>query len=90
MHRSLVAGLLAAATALFASSVFASGYGPAPFYRPDTGAPASQRGPGADTFGTHTFFSRHARAEAKDRTDVGGVDTYGTQSGTDTTSPNHP
>lgn len=81
MHRSLVAGLLCAVTASLTSSAFASGYGPAPFYRPDTGAPASQRGPGA-----HTFFSRHAKAEVTNRTDSGGVETYGVQSGADATS----
>nr|WP_144147256.1 hypothetical protein [Paraburkholderia sp. BCC1884] len=82
MHRSLIAGLLFAVTASLASPAFASGYGPAPFYRPDTGAPASQRGPG-----DHSFFSRHRKIDAANGTDAGGVETYGTQSGTERTSP---
>jgi hypothetical protein len=36
-------------SALFAGSAFASGYGPAPFYRPDVGASASQRGQSGQT-----------------------------------------
>ena len=31
------------------TSAFASGYGPAPFYKPSIGAPASQRGQSAQT-----------------------------------------
>ncbi len=42
--RQLAAALLAALTVATAAPAFASGYGPAPFYRPSVGAPASQRG----------------------------------------------
>ena len=45
----LVAALLAALTVVAAAPAFASGYGPAPFYRPSVGAPASQRGQSAET-----------------------------------------
>ena len=50
MKRNLIATLLIAASATLAAPAFASGYGPAPHYRPDTGAPASQRGVSAQTF----------------------------------------
>jgi hypothetical protein len=38
MKRTLAAGLLVLETASFVSSAYASGYGPAPFYRPDAGS----------------------------------------------------
>ncbi|CAL8476882.1 hypothetical protein [Caballeronia sp. S22] len=44
----LVKSLFIAALAA-ASPAFASGYGPAPFFRPLVGAPASQRGQSAET-----------------------------------------
>lgn len=44
-----VAALLVALSASAAAPAFASGYGPAPFYRPSVGAPASQRGASAQT-----------------------------------------
>jgi hypothetical protein len=47
----LVAALLAAVTVIAATPAFASGYGPAPFYRPSVGAPASQCGQNAETVG---------------------------------------
>ncbi|MFM0200934.1 hypothetical protein PQR53_13795 [Paraburkholderia fungorum] len=49
MKTKLVAALLIAATTAIASPAFASGYGPAPSYRPSVGAPASQRGQSAQT-----------------------------------------
>lgn len=49
MQSKLLAALLVAATTAFAAPAFASGYGPAPSYRPSIGAPASQRGPSAQT-----------------------------------------
>jgi hypothetical protein len=49
MKNKLLAAVLIAATTSFAAPVFASGYGPAPSYRPSVGAPASQRGPSAQT-----------------------------------------
>ena len=45
----LVAALFAALTVVTAAPAFASGYGPAPFYRPSVGAPASQRGQNTET-----------------------------------------
>jgi hypothetical protein len=47
MKRNLLATLLIAASATIAAPAFASGYGPAPFYRPAAGAPTSQQGPQA-------------------------------------------
>ncbi len=44
-----LATLLIAATSILATPAFASGYGPAPHYRPMEGAPASQRGVSAQT-----------------------------------------
>jgi hypothetical protein len=39
MKTKLIAALLVAASASIAAPAFASGYGPAPFYRPNVGAP---------------------------------------------------
>jgi hypothetical protein len=47
MKRTLIASLLIAVSAAAAAPAFASGYGPAPFYRPTAGAPTSQQGPTA-------------------------------------------
>ncbi|MEX3934929.1 hypothetical protein AB4Y32_24585 [Paraburkholderia phymatum] len=49
MNTKLIATLLIACSASLAAPAFASGYGPAPYYRPDAGAPASQRGQSAQT-----------------------------------------
>jgi len=49
MKNRLVAALLVAVSTSFAVPAFASGYGPAPFYRPSVGAPASQRGQSEQT-----------------------------------------
>ena len=49
MKSKLLAVLLIAATTSIAAPAFASGYGPAPSYRPSVGAPASQRGQSAQT-----------------------------------------
>ncbi|CAH2774657.1 MAG: hypothetical protein CBHOC_0330 [uncultured Caballeronia sp.] len=50
MNKRLVVGFALALSSVFAGSAFASGYGPAPHYRPDVGAPASQHGVSAQTF----------------------------------------
>ena len=75
----LVAALLAAVTVMSAAPAFASGYGPAPFYRPSVGAPASQRGQSAQT----------VSAERENSADVqqayGGVIAGSAQSGSHTT-----
>ena len=49
MKSKIMAVMLVGATVTFAGSAFASGYGPAPFYHPDQGAPSSQRGQSAQT-----------------------------------------
>ena len=49
MKTKLIAALLVALSASAVAPAFASGYGPAPFYRPTVGAPASQRGESAQT-----------------------------------------
>ena len=50
MKTKLIAALLVATSAAIAAPAFASGYGPAPFYRPEVGAPASQQGVSVQTF----------------------------------------
>ncbi|SPB12971.1 hypothetical protein NOV72_00271 [Caballeronia novacaledonica] len=50
MNKRLAVSFVIALSSLFAGSAFASGYGPAPHYRPDVGAPASQHGVSAQTF----------------------------------------
>jgi hypothetical protein len=49
MKSKFLAALLIAATTSIAAPAFASGYGPAPSYRPSVGAPSSQRGQSAQT-----------------------------------------
>ena len=49
MKSKLIVTLLVASSASLAAPAFASGYGPAPYYRPDVGAPASQAGQSAQT-----------------------------------------
>ena len=44
MKTKLIVALLVAVSASVAAPAFASGYGPAPFYKPSDGAPASQNG----------------------------------------------
>jgi hypothetical protein len=75
MKTKLIAALLVAASASIAAPAFASGYGPAPFYRPDVGAPASQRGVSAQTVAAE----RSAQQGAD--TAFGGVATTASQSG---------
>ncbi|SOE83657.1 hypothetical protein SAMN05446935_4075 [Burkholderia sp. YR290] len=73
---TLFATLLATANVSFISPACASGYGPAPFYRPDVGAPPSQRGENAQTLRN----ARDASGIAVS-TDVGGVNVSSSQSG---------
>jgi hypothetical protein len=49
MKTQLIVALLVALSASAAAPAFASGYGPAPFYKPSVGAPASQRGQSVQT-----------------------------------------
>ncbi len=73
MNKNLLASLLIAATASIAVPAFASGYGPAPSYRPSVGAPASQQGRTRKRIAAE---SRNADANA-----YGGVKKSLTQSG---------
>jgi hypothetical protein len=52
MKTKLIVALLVAVSASVATPAFASGNGPAPFYRPAVGAPASQRGQNVQTVAT--------------------------------------
>ena len=76
MRNKLIASILAAASVSFAAPVFASGYGPAPFYRPADGAPASQRGQSAQTV-TAEAVAVEAResygGEAANKTESGSI-----------------
>jgi hypothetical protein len=74
MKTKFVAALLVAASATFAVPAFASGYGPAPFYRPAVGAPASQQGQSAQTVAAE-------RANANANSSYGGVADQTSQSG---------
>ncbi len=49
MKTKLIVALLVAVSASATAPAFASGYGPAPFYKPSVGAPASQSGQSART-----------------------------------------
>jgi hypothetical protein len=49
MKSKFLVALLVASSASLAVPAFASGYGPAPFYRPDVGEPAAQRSQSAQT-----------------------------------------
>jgi hypothetical protein len=49
MKTKLIVALLVVLSASAAAPAFASGYGPAPFYRPSVGAPVSQRGQSVQT-----------------------------------------
>ncbi|AUT71751.1 hypothetical protein [Paraburkholderia hospita] len=75
MKTRLIAALLVAVSAAVAAPAFASGYGPAPFYRPSVGAPASQRGVSAQTFAAE----RNQATAANEA--VGGVTGASSESG---------
>jgi len=47
--KTSIAVFLAGASVFLSAPAFASGYGPAPFYVPSIGAPASQRGQSEQT-----------------------------------------
>lgn len=75
MKTKLIAALLVAASASVAAPAFASGYGPAPFYRPNVGAPASQQGVSAQT-----VAAERAQQQGVDAS-YGGVANSASQSG---------
>jgi hypothetical protein len=74
MKTKFIAALLVAASASIAAPAFASGYGPAPFYHPSVGAPASQQGQNAQT-----VAAEHSNAASNA---YGGVNNVSSQSGT--------
>jgi hypothetical protein len=75
MKTKLIAAALIAASAAVAAPAFASGMGPAPYYRPTVGAPASQRGQSAQTLAAE-------RQQADDNVVAyGGVGSGDTQTG---------
>jgi hypothetical protein len=76
MKTRFIAAALVVIAASIAVPALASGYGPAPFYRPDIGAPASQRGQSAQT-----LAAEHASASARDNNAYGGVADTTSQSG---------
>jgi hypothetical protein len=82
MKRNLIATLLIAATASIAAPAFASGYGPAPFYRPAAGAPTSQQGPSAQA------IAAEEQANGVSNTAFGGSRDSLAQSGSRTQSNN--
>ncbi|MBV8628688.1 MAG: hypothetical protein JO371_12610 [Paraburkholderia sp.] len=75
MKSKLIAAVLIAASASIAAPAFASGYGPAPFYNPNVGAPASQQGQNAQT-----VAAERAQA-ASNETAYGGVNATSSQAG---------
>jgi len=76
MKTKLIAALLVTASAAVAAPAFASGYGPAPFYHPEAGAPASQHGMSAQTIAAERGHQNGANAS------YGGVAPSVSQSGT--------
>ncbi|MBN3761950.1 hypothetical protein [Burkholderia sp. Ac-20365] len=78
MKSKLIVTVLVASSAALAAPAFASGYGPAPYYRPDVGAPASQAGQTAQTLAAE---AAQASAAEEMRMGVGGDETMTTQSG---------
>jgi hypothetical protein len=74
MKTKLIAALLVAVSASIAAPAFASGYGPAPYYRPSVGAPASQQGQNSQT-----VAAEHANTDSNA---YGGVNSVSSQSGT--------
>ncbi|MGT2473362.1 hypothetical protein [Paraburkholderia terrae] len=78
MKSKLIVTLLIASSASLAAPAFASGYGPAPYYRPDVGAPASQAGQSAQTLAAE---AAQAGMMDEKRADVGGDEAMTTQSG---------
>ena len=76
MKSKILVALLIAATTSVAAPAFASGYGPAPSYRPSVGAPASQRGQSAQT-----VADEHNEAVSSVNDSYGGVVASSSESG---------
>jgi hypothetical protein len=77
MKAKYVVALLVASSAALAATAFAGGYGPAPFYRPDVGAPTSQRGQS-----TQTMAAEKGQGGVIDESDGGVGDSGSTRSQT--------
>ncbi|MGF6998339.1 hypothetical protein [Paraburkholderia sp. GAS32] len=75
MKTKLVTALLTALCASLTAPAFASGYGPAPSYRPSVGAPALQRGQSAET------IAAERQDSAATQQNYGGVTVQSSQSG---------
>jgi hypothetical protein len=82
MKTKIIAAALLAASASFAAPAFASGYGPAPFYNPEVGAPSSQRGPSAQT-----LAAEENNGAAVTQSAVGGAESVSSQSGGPSVQP---
>ena len=65
MKKNLLASLLIAASASIAVPAFASGYGPAPSYRPSVGAPASLQGQNTQTIAAQNNADANAYGGAR-------------------------
>jgi hypothetical protein len=76
MKVKFITSLLVASSAALAAPAFASGYGPAPVYRPDVGAPVSQRGQSV-----HTMAAEEGQGNVIDERSIGGDESVRSQSG---------
>ena len=64
MKTKSIAAVLVTTSALLAAPAFASsGYGPAPSYNPEVGAPSSQRGPSAQTIMGEQYKASDTRSD---------------------------
>lgn len=78
MKTRFIFALLVASSASLAAPAFASGYGPAPFYRPDVGEPAAQRGQSAQAMAAE---ASPASMVDENSSGVGGNESVRSQSG---------
>ena len=78
MKTKIIATLLVVSSASLAAPAFASGYGPAPFYRPDVGEPAAQRSQSAQMLAAEV--SPGSMVD-ESRSGVGGDESVRSQSG---------
>jgi hypothetical protein len=85
MKFKLLATMFVAVYASIAAPAFASGYGPAPFYSPQIGAPASQRGQSAQTLqaeqqnAVNVAYDGSSRTAGRDAIHAGRLPTPGEQ-----------
>lgn len=78
MKSKIIVAVFVASAASLAAPAFASGYGPAPYYSPEVGAPASQAGQTAQVLAAE---AAQAKAAEESRASVGGDQAMNTQSG---------